>query len=62
MDNKIKERREELHMSQEELSEKSGVSRMTIHMLETGKAGNVMLGTMSAIARALDSTVDKIFL
>lgn len=58
---RIKERREELRMSQEELSEKSGINRTTISMIETGKAENIMTGTLIALARALDTTVDKIF-
>ena len=58
---KIKERREELRMTQEELAQKSGVSRQTISSLETGKYDNVLVGTLSAIATALDTTVDKIF-
>lgn len=58
---KIKERREELRMSQEELSKKSGVNRTTISSLETGKAVNVLTGTLIALANALDTTIDKIF-
>ena len=58
---KIKERREELKMTQEELAQKSGVSRQTISSIETGKYENVMVGTLAAIAIALDTTVDKIF-
>ena len=58
---KIKERREELHMTQEELAQKSGVSRQTISSIETGKYENVLVGTLAAIALALDTTVDKIF-
>ena len=58
---KIKERREELRMSQEELSEKSGVNRTTISMIETGKAEQVLTGTLVALAKALDTTIDKIF-
>lgn len=58
---KIKERREELRMSQEELSEKSGVNRTTISAIETGKAENIMTGTLVALAKALETTVDKIF-
>lgn len=57
----IKERREELGMTQEELSRKSGVSRQTISAIETGKYGNILVGTLAAIALALDTTVDKIF-
>lgn len=58
---KIKERREELKMTQEELAQKSGVSRQTISSIETGKYENVLVGTLAAIATALDTTVDKIF-
>lgn len=57
----IKERREELKMTQEELAQKSGVSRQTISSIETGKYDNVLVGTLAAIAAALDTTVDKIF-
>lgn len=59
---KVKERREELRMSQKELAQKSGVSRQMISMIETGKAENVTLGTMKAIATALESTIEQIFL
>lgn len=58
---KIKERREELRMTQEELAAKSGLSRQTISSIETGKYDNVTVGTLAAIATALDTTVDKIF-
>ena len=57
---KIKERREELKMTQEELAQKSGVSRQTISSIETGKYENVLVGTLAAIATALGTTVDKI--
>ena len=59
---KIKERREELRMTQEELAKKSGISRQTISSIETGKCENVLVGTLGSIANALDTTVDKIFL
>ena len=58
---KIKDRREELKMTQEQLAIKSGVSRQTISSLETGKYDNVLMSTLAAIAAALDTTVDKIF-
>ena len=48
-------------MTQEELAQKSGVSRQTISSIETGKYDNVLVGTLAAIAMALDTTVDKIF-
>ena len=59
---RIKERREELRMTQEELAKKSGISRQTISSIETGKCENVLVGTLVSIANALDTTVDKIFL
>ena len=58
---RIRERREELQMTQEQLAEKSGVSRQTISSIETGKADNVLVSTLAAIAVALGTTVDKIF-
>ena len=58
---KIKEMREALKMTQEELATKSGVSRQTISALENGKYENVLTGTLAAIATALGTTVDKIF-
>ena len=61
MDYGIKERREELNMTQEELSVKSGVSRQTISALECGKAENVLVSTLAAIAKALNTTVDDFF-
>lgn len=58
---KIKKRRKELKMSQETLAELSNVSRGTISALENGKCGNVLVGTVAAIANALETTVDKFF-
>lgn len=58
---RIKERREELKMTQEELAQKSGVSRQTISSIENEKYENVLVGTLAAIASALETTVDKIF-
>lgn len=57
----IKERREELGMTQEELSAKSGISRQTIWMLENGKSKDTFTGTLFAIANALDTKVDNFF-
>jgi len=58
---RIKELREEKRMTQEELAIKSGVSRQTINAIENDKYSNVMMGTLAAIATALETTVDKIF-
>ena len=58
---KIKALREAKKMSQEELSEKSGISRGTISALENGSARNTTSKTLLALAKALDTTVDNIF-
>lgn len=61
MGSKIKERREAMRMTQEELSVKSGVSRGTISALENGTDRNTTTKTLLNIARALDTTVDRLF-
>lgn len=58
---KIKELREARKMSQEELSEKSGVSRGTISALENGSARNTTSKTLLKLAQALNTSVDQIF-
>ena len=58
---KLKEVREEQKMTQEELERKSGVSRQTISAIENNKCGQVMSGTLIALASALGTTIDKIF-
>lgn len=58
---KIKEAREALKMTQAELCKKSGISRGTISALENGTARATSSKTLIKIARALNTTVDKIF-
>ena len=58
---RIKEIREEKHMTQEELVNKSGISRQTISAIENGKTTNVKSGTLIALAEALGTTLDDIF-
>lgn len=58
---KLKEVREEKRMTQEELAEKSGVSRPTIVALETGKTTDVKMSTLQKLASAMDTTVQDIF-
>lgn len=58
---KIKETREAMRMTQAELCKKSGVSRGTISALENGTARATSSKTLVKIARALNTTVDKIF-
>ena len=59
---RIKELREEKRMTQEELSEKSGVSRTIISKLEQEKPVNMLTDTLSKIASALDVKVSSLFL
>ena len=61
MGNKIKEIRAKKGVSQEELALKSGISRTTISMLENDPSRNTSTKTMTAIAHALGSTVEKVF-
>ena len=58
---RIKEVREACGMSQEELAQKSGVSRGTISALENGVERNTTSKTLLKIANALNTTVDQIF-
>lgn len=58
---KIKECREEVKMSQEELSEKSGVSRAIISGLESGRTSVTTTKTLEAIANALGKNISDIF-
>lgn len=59
---KIKDIRESLGMTQEELAEKSGVCRSTISALENGTERATTTKTLLAIASALGTTVDRLFL
>ena len=56
---KVRARREELGMSQEELATKAGVSRQTVSYLETD-AKTSMSTTLIKIAKALDVMVDDL--
>ena len=58
---KIKETREAKNMTQEELAEKSGVSRTTISGLENETVRATSTKTLVKIAQALGTTVDQIF-
>ena len=60
---RVKEIREDRQMTQEELERRSGVSRQTISAIENDrvKAEDVKVGTLLAIASALDTTIDNLF-
>ncbi len=57
----IKEMREAAKLTQEELAAKSGVSRGTISALENGTTKTTTTKTLVNIAKALNTTIDKIF-
>ena len=61
MKNRLREIREQKGISQEELSEKSGVSRTTISELETEKKEVTTNITLEKIANALGEKVSNIF-
>lgn len=61
MKNHLKKVRELKGMSQEELAEKSGVSRTTISELETEKKEVTTNVTLEKIANALEMNVADIF-
>ena len=58
---KMKEVREARKMTQEELAEKSGVSRGTISALENGSVRTTTTKTLFKLAKALGTSVDQIF-
>lgn len=58
---RIKDLREKQNMTQEELSEKSGVCRTTISSLENGTERATTTKTLLKIANALGVAVDQLF-
>ena len=58
---RLKEIREEKGFTQEELEKSSGVSRQTISAIENNDSYQAKTGTLIALARALGTTVDKLF-
>lgn len=61
MKNRIKECREKLKMSQEELAEKSGVSRTTIANFEAEQIKRTTNTTMEKISKALGKSIKYVF-
>lgn len=53
MGNKIKERREDLKMSQEDLATASGISRVTISRLESGAQSDLKVSNLKRLAEIL---------
>lgn len=60
MGEKIRKRRIELNMTQAQLAEKLGISRVQVSYLETGAREVVKIGTLMAIASALDISIDEL--
>lgn len=60
MENKLKTIRKARNMSQAELAEKSGVSRATIANIERGKQVELLVGTVSKLANALDVSISEV--
>ena len=61
MENRVKEAREALGMSQVELARRSGVSRATIWAVESKKNYSMTTKKMMAIAEAMNEEVQNIF-
>ena len=58
---KVRNRREQLGMTQDELARKSGVSRQTISAIETNSERNTSTKTLQRIASAMETTVRELF-
>lgn len=62
VDNKVKEIRIEMKLSQEELANKSGLSRYLISKIENRDDVNITKNTMISISNALNKKVTDVFL
>lgn len=60
--NRIKEAREAANMTQTELAEKVGISRVSLSRIETGETPNTSVYTAIRIADALGVSMDFLFL
>ena len=58
MGTKIRERRKAMGMCQEDLAQKSNLSRARISAIENGKCRDILVSTLTTIAKALDTTVE----
>ena len=57
---RIKEKRIEKNLSQEELAEKAGISRITISMLESGRQQDIKVSTIKRIANSLECPISDL--
>ena len=60
MDNRIREKRKELGLSQEELAKRCGVPRQTVNAIENNKY-DPTLALAFHLARELGTSVDALF-
>ena len=61
MNNSLKQKREELGLTQEELAKLSNVSRPTISMIESNMLKEIKSSTMLKLATALKCDIGDIF-
>ena len=62
VDNKVKEIRIKKGLSQEELANKSNISRYLISKIENGEDVNLTKNTMISISKALEKPVIEVFM
>ena len=62
MKTRLKVRRAELNITQDELAEKSGVARSIISQIESGRRDNITFDTMKRLTNALECKISDIFL
>lgn len=60
-ENRLREIREEIGLTQQELADKSGVSRVTISFIENQKYDCVKTDTLVKLADALGKPVTSVF-
>lgn len=58
---KVKLRRIELGILQQDLAEDLGIARATLYRIEKGDYENLKIGLAKKIAAALDTTVEELF-
>lgn len=56
--NKIKSLRKEKNLTQEQLAQKSGISRVTLGKLERGEFGSVSVNTLNLVLNNLNYTLN----
>ena len=61
-ENRIREIREEIGMTQEELAKKAKITRTTLSKLETNQKPDCKVKTLLAVASALGRPFESIFL